>query len=70
MHSPAAEECLVQVSYFIGLVDRSNAMVNSYGTGTLPDERLAALVRAVFPLSPAGIIEHLHLREPVYLKKT
>jgi len=61
-----AEECLVQFGYCIGLVDPVSVMVNSYGTGTLPDETLSKLVRRVFPLSPHGIIDHLKLRRPVY----
>jgi S-adenosylmethionine synthetase len=60
------EECLVQFGYCIGLVDPVSVMVNSYGTGTLPDETLSKLVRQVFPLSPHGIIDHLKLRRPVY----
>ena len=63
-----ADECLLQLGYCIGVVDPVSVMVNTYGTGKLPDESLAALVRDVFPLSPAGIIDHLRLREPVYLK--
>ena len=63
-----ADECLLQLGYCIGLVDPVSVMVNTYGTGQLPDEALSALVRDVFPLSPAGIIDHLRLREPVYLK--
>ena len=61
-----ADECLVQLAYCIGLVDPVSVMVNTYGTGKLADEDLAQLVRKVFPLSPHGIIDHLHLREPVY----
>ncbi len=61
-----AEECLVQFGYCIGLVDPVSVMVNSYGTGELPDETLSKLVRRVFPLSPHGIIDHLELRRPVY----
>jgi S-adenosylmethionine synthetase len=61
-----AEECLVQLAYCIGLVDPVSVMVNTYGTGKLPDEALAKTVRKVFPLSPHGIIEHLKLRRPVY----
>ena len=61
-----AEECLVQLGYCIGLVNPVSVMVNSYGTGDLPDETLSKLVRQVFPLSPRGIIDHLKLREPVY----
>jgi S-adenosylmethionine synthetase len=63
-----ADECLLQLSYCIGLVDPVSVMVNTYGTGAIPDEALSTLVRNVFPLSPGGIIDHLRLREPVYLK--
>jgi S-adenosylmethionine synthetase len=63
-----AEDCVVQLAYCIGLVDPVSVMVNTYGTGKLPDEDLSALVRQVFPLSPRGMIDHLKLREPVYLK--
>ena len=63
-----AEECLVQLGYCIGLVDPVSVMVNSYETGKLSDEALSKLVRQVFPLSPHGIIDHLKLRQPVYLK--
>jgi S-adenosylmethionine synthetase len=62
-----ADECLVQLGYCIGLVDPVSVMVNTYGTGTLGADALAALVRKVFPLSPAGIIDHLKLRTPIYL---
>ena len=63
-----ADECLVQLGYCIGLVDPVSVMVNTYGTGKLPDESFSPLVRQVFPLSPKGMIDHLKLREPVYLK--
>ena len=63
-----AEECLVQVGYCIGLVDPVSVMVHTYGTGKLPDDTLAALVRQVFPLSPKGMIDHLNLRQPGFLK--
>lgn len=63
-----AEECLVQLSYCIGLVDPVSVMVNTYGTGKLPDETLSKIVRKVFPLSPHGIIDHLKLRQPVFRK--
>lgn len=63
-----AQECLVQLGYCIGLVDPVSVMVNTYGTGKLPEAALSELVRKVFPLSPKGIIDHLRLREPVYRK--
>lgn len=63
-----ADECLVQLSYCIGLMDPVAVMVSTFGTGRLADEALATLVRKVFPLTPKGMIEHLDLRQPVYRK--
>lgn len=63
-----ADECLVQLGYCIGLVDPVSVMVNTYGTGMLSEKAMPALVRKVFPLSPKGMIDHLKLREPIYLK--
>jgi S-adenosylmethionine synthetase len=63
-----ADECLVQLSYCIGLEDPVSVMVNTYGTGKIPEEAFATLVRKVFPLSPAGMIDHLKLRTPIYAK--
>ena len=63
-----ADECLVQLAYCIGLVDPVSVLVNTYGTGKYSDAELAALVRGVFPLSPKGMIDHLGLRRPIFLK--
>ena len=63
-----ANECLVQLAYCIGQVDPVSVMVNTYGTGELREDALAAIVRKVFPLSPKGIIDHLKIREPIYLR--
>jgi S-adenosylmethionine synthetase len=63
-----ADECLIQIAYCIGLVDPVSVMVNTYGTGRLPDRTLSTLVRKVFPLSPKGMINHLDLRRPIYRK--
>ncbi len=63
-----AEECLTQLAYCIGLVDPVSVMVNTFGTGDLADDELAKLVRRVFPLSPKGMIDHLNLRTPGFLK--
>lgn len=62
------DECLVQLSYCIGLVDPVSVMVNSFSTGKMPEKKLSSLVRRVFPLSPKGIIDHLKLRNPIYRK--
>lgn len=61
------DECLVQLSYCIGLVDPVSVMVNSFGTGKMSEDKLSSLVRRVFPLSPKGIIDLLKLRNPIYV---
>jgi S-adenosylmethionine synthetase len=43
-------------------------MVNSFGTGVIPESEMTDLIRATFPLTPKGIIEHLDLRRPIYKK--
>jgi len=63
-----ADQCLIQLAYCIGLVDPVSVMATTYGTGRLTDDALSTLIREVFPLSPKGMIDHLKLREPVYLK--
>ncbi len=61
-----AAKCEVQLAYAIGVAEPISVMVNSFGTGKLPSERLAELVRKHFQLLPAGIIESLDLLRPVY----
>jgi S-adenosylmethionine synthetase len=63
-----ADECLVQLAYCIGLTEPVSIMVNTFGTGKISDEKLVKLIKKVFPLSPKGIIEHLKLLRPIYLK--
>jgi S-adenosylmethionine synthetase len=52
----------------IGRVEPVSVMVNTYCSGKRPDTELASLVRKVFPLSPKGMIDHLHLRQPIFRK--
>jgi S-adenosylmethionine synthetase len=61
-----AREVEVQFAYAIGVVQPVSVMVNSYGTGELPDEDMVALVGKVFDLRPQAIIEALDLRRPIY----
>ncbi len=61
-----AAKCEVQLAYAIGVAEPISVMVNSFGTGKLPSERLAELVRKHFQLRPAGIIESLDLLRPIY----
>ena len=61
-----ADRCEVQLAYAIGVADPVSVRVDSYGTGQLGDERLAEVVKELFPLTPAGLIEYLDLRRPIY----
>ncbi len=56
----------VQLAYAIGVADPVSVMVDSFGTGTVSDSRLAEIVREVFPLTPRGIIDYLQLRRPIF----
>lgn len=56
-----AEKCEVQLSYAIGVARPVSVMVDTFGTGTVPDERLLELVQANFEMRPAGIIETFNL---------
>ncbi|MFI5167551.1 MAG: methionine adenosyltransferase [Thermoanaerobaculales bacterium] len=61
-----AREALVQLAYAIGVADPVSVMVDTFGTGAVPDERLTEVIREVFPLTPRGIIEELDLLQPFY----
>ena len=61
-----ADRCEVQLAYAIGVAEPVSVRVDTFGTGKLPEERLVAVVREVFPLTPKGMIEHLNLRRPIY----
>ena len=61
-----AKRCEVQVAYAIGVARPVSVNVNTFGTGTVSDERLAQAVDKVFDLRPAMIIKYLDLRRPIY----
>ena len=63
-----ARQCQVQVSYAIGVAEPINITVYTEGTGIIPDEQIARLVREHFDLRPRGIIEMLDLLRPIYAK--
>ena len=56
----------VQLAYAIGVAEPVSVMVDSFGTSTIPEERITQLVRENFALTPKGIIEALDLRKPIY----
>jgi S-adenosylmethionine synthetase len=63
-----ARRCEVQLAYAIGVADPISVMANTFGTGAAPEEKITEVIRAVFPLTPKGIIEYLDLRRPIYRK--
>ncbi|MGI6050566.1 MAG: methionine adenosyltransferase domain-containing protein, partial [Acetivibrionales bacterium] len=58
----------VQLAYAIGVAYPVSVLVDSFGTGIIPDEKIADLVAKNFDLRPAAIIEDLNLRRPIYRK--
>jgi S-adenosylmethionine synthetase len=63
-----ASQCTVQLAYAIGVAEPVSVMVDTHGTGRVPEEELVRIVRKVFPLTPRGIIDYLKLRRPFYRK--
>jgi S-adenosylmethionine synthetase len=63
-----ADQCEVQISYAIGVAEPTSVLVNTFGTGRLPEEQITQLVRKYFDLTPKGIITSLKLRRPIYKK--
>ncbi len=61
-----AEKCEVQVSYVIGRALPTSVHVNTFGTGTVSDEKLEAAITEIFDFRPGKIIEYLNLRRPIY----
>jgi S-adenosylmethionine synthetase len=63
-----ASKCEIQVSYAIGVARPTSVMVTTFGTGKIPDERIAELVQRHFDLRPKGIVQMLDLLRPIYQK--
>ncbi|NMC13272.1 MAG: methionine adenosyltransferase, partial [Chloroflexi bacterium] len=61
-----AKRCEIQVAYAIGVAHPLSINVETFGTGIVPDERIAALVTEHFDLRPGAIIRDLALRRPIY----
>ena len=61
-----ADKCQLELAYAIGVAQPVSVLVETYGTGRLSDEKLAALVERCFDLRPAAIISALDLRRPIY----
>jgi len=63
-----ASECMIQVSYAIGVAEPVSIMVNTYGTGKITDKEISAIIKKEIDLTPKGIIKRLNLRRPIYRK--
>ncbi|MFM9961915.1 MAG: methionine adenosyltransferase [Planctomycetaceae bacterium] len=63
-----ASECEVQLAYAIGVAEPVSVCVNTNGTNTIAEEKISALVRDNFSMTPRSIIEHLQLRRPIFRK--
>ena len=61
-----AKKCEIQLSYAIGVAHPTSIMVDTFGTGKISDEKLVEIIRENFDLRPAGIIQMLDLRRPIY----
>ena len=61
-----AERCEVQLAYAIGVAQPVSIMINCFGTGKIPSDRISELVKEYFDLRPAAIIEKLELLQPIY----
>jgi len=63
-----ADKCEVQVAYCIGVAEPVSLMIDTFGTGKIPPDRIAEIARDTFSFKPADIIRHLRLLRPIYKK--
>jgi S-adenosylmethionine synthetase len=63
-----ADQCEIQIAYAIGVAQPISVMVNTFGTGKIPDEKILELVKKHFDMRPKAIIDHLNLLRPIYRK--
>ncbi len=61
-----ADKCTLQLAYAIGVAEPVSVFIDTHGTGTIDDERIADIIRENFTLTPQAIIEQLDLRRPIY----
>jgi S-adenosylmethionine synthetase len=66
--SGLADECLIQVSYAIGVAEPISIFVDTKGTGKVPDREISKFIKKEIDMTPNGIIERLKLRRPIYRK--
>jgi S-adenosylmethionine synthetase len=64
--SGAAQQCEIQVAYAIGVAEPVSVMINTFGSGVVPDTQITQALRGLFDFTPKGIIEKLKLRRPIF----
>lgn len=65
-----SKKCEIQVSYAIGMEQPLSVYVDTFGTGTIPEEKIVELIKEKFDLTPNGIIKYLDLKKPIYKQTT
>jgi S-adenosylmethionine synthetase len=63
-----ADKCEIQLAYAIGIAEPVSINIDSFGTNKISNDRIEDLIREFFPLKPREIIDHLHLRRPIFYK--
>lgn len=63
-----AKQCEVQIAYAIGIPEPVSVLVDTFGTGVFPEDRISKAIREVFDLKPAGVVKTLDLLRPIYQK--
>ena len=65
-----AKKCELQIAYAIGMEEPVSIYIDTFGTNTIPEEKIIEIVKNKFDLTPKGIIDYLNLQEPIYTKTT
>ena len=65
-----AKKCELQLSYAIGVAKPISIYVNTFGTSTLPEDKIVEIIYNKFELTPRGIINYLDLQKPIYKQTT
>lgn len=63
-----ADKCEVQIAYSIGVAEPVSVLIDTFGTGKIPEEKISEIVRQEFDMRPAAIIKQLDLKRPIYRK--
>ena len=66
MAAGLADKCEIQLAYAIGVAHPVSILVDTFGTGKIDEEQIVNLIEENFELRPAGIIDMLNLRQPIY----